>query len=109
MAKSTQNQDAFFESLITFMQRHNFDGVDLDWEYPVADDRGGIKADFQNYVTMISRLRQRLNQTGRKYGITLTLVWRLILYRNFMMKIYADESVNSRRPTGTFVDLTLPS
>ncbi|KAJ4165704.1 hypothetical protein LMH87_007325 [Akanthomyces muscarius] len=73
MAKSTKNQDAFFESLITFMQRHDFDGIDLDWEYPVAEDRGGIKDDFANYVQMISRLRRRLNQTGKKYGITITL------------------------------------
>lgn len=74
MAKSTASQDAFFESLITFMQTYNFDGVDIDWEYPVADDRGGIEADFDNFVTMLRRLRERLNRTGRKYGVTITLV-----------------------------------
>lgn len=74
LAKSTTAQDTFFESLITFMQSHSFDGVDLDWEYPVADDRGGIKEDFDNYVTLLRRLRERLNATGKKYGITLTLV-----------------------------------
>ncbi|EEP82318.1 conserved hypothetical protein [Uncinocarpus reesii 1704] len=73
MAKSEANQDAFFESLISFMQRNNFDGVDIDWEYPVADDRGGIPEDFDNVVTMLRRLRQRLNETGRKYGLTITL------------------------------------
>ncbi|KAL1957767.1 hypothetical protein VTO42DRAFT_5485 [Malbranchea cinnamomea] len=73
MAKSEKNQDAFFESLITFMQRYNFDGVDIDWEYPVADDRGGIPEDFDNFVTMLRRLRERLNRTGRKYGLTITL------------------------------------
>jgi chitinase len=74
LAKSTSAQDAFFESLITFMQANNFDGVDIDWEYPVADDRGGIKEDFGNFVTLIRRLRQRLNATGRKYGLSITLV-----------------------------------
>ena len=74
LAKSTTAQDAFFDSLISFMQTHNFDGVDLDWEYPVADDRGGIAADFDNYVTLLRRLRARLNATGRAYGLTLTLV-----------------------------------
>lgn len=74
LAKSTTAQDTFFESLITFMQANNFDGVDLDWEYPVADDRGGIPGDFDNYVTLLKRLRARLNATGRKYGISLTLV-----------------------------------
>jgi hypothetical protein len=74
LAKSTAAQDAFFESLITFMRRHNFDGVDLDWEYPVADDRGGIADDYENFVTLVRRLRERLNQTGKNYGITITLV-----------------------------------
>lgn len=32
LAKSDAAQDAFFESLITFMGIHNFDGVDIDWE-----------------------------------------------------------------------------
>lgn len=32
LAKSTANQDAFFESLITFMVAYGFDGIDMDWE-----------------------------------------------------------------------------
>jgi len=74
LAASTSAQDAFFESLITFMRRHNFDGVDLDWEYPVAEDRGGVPGDYDNFVTLVRRLRERLNQTGKQYGLTITLV-----------------------------------
>lgn len=74
LAKSTSAQDAFFESLITFMQTNHFDGVDIDWEYPVAEDRGGIPEDFDNYVTLLQRLRNRLNLTGRQYGVSITLV-----------------------------------
>lgn len=32
VARSEEKQDAFFDSLISFMKRHDFDGVDLDWE-----------------------------------------------------------------------------
>lgn len=41
---------------------------------PVAEDRGGIEEDFDNYVNLLARLRRRLNSSGRKYGLTLTLV-----------------------------------
>lgn len=78
LAKSASAQDAFFESLVTFMKANNFDGVDIDWEYPVAEDRGGIPEDYENYVTFLQRLREHLNGSGRYYGITLTLVsWHL--------------------------------
>ncbi|OHW97432.1 glycoside hydrolase family 18 protein [Colletotrichum incanum] len=73
LAKSTDAQDKFFESLITFLYNNNFDGVDLDWEYPVAEDRGGREEDFDNYVTFLQRLRNRLNNSGREFGLTLTL------------------------------------
>jgi chitinase len=39
LAKSTAAQEEFFESLVTFLQNNGFDGVDIDWEYPMADDR----------------------------------------------------------------------
>jgi chitinase len=74
MAASEAHQDAFFESLITFMSQYDFDGVDLDWEYPMASDRGGIPADFDNLPKMLARLRKRLNASGRKFGLSITLV-----------------------------------
>jgi chitinase len=79
MASSTANQDAFFESLVTFLFQHDFDGVDIDWEYPVAEDRGGRPEDYQNFVTMISRLRAHLNRSGKKFGLSITLVSFIIL------------------------------
>lgn len=71
---STSAQDEFFESLLTFMQENSFDGVDIDWEYPVAEDRGGVEADFDNYPNFLQRMRERLNASGKTYGISITLV-----------------------------------
>ncbi|EXL80397.1 chitinase [Fusarium oxysporum f. sp. conglutinans race 2 54008] len=93
LAKSEKKQDDFFDSLITFLQRYDFDGVDLDWEYPVAEERGGIEEDFENYVNLLARLRKRLNSSGRKYGLTLTLpasYWYLKGFDIVNMERYLD-------------------
>ncbi|KAF4984917.1 hypothetical protein FDECE_16983 [Fusarium decemcellulare] len=93
LAKSEKKQDAFFDSLITFLKQYNFDGVDLDWEYPVAEDRGGIDEDFENYVNLLARLRRRLNASGQKYGLTLTLpasYWYLKGFDIVNMEQYLD-------------------
>ncbi|KAM0322465.1 hypothetical protein ACHAQA_009534 [Verticillium albo-atrum] len=86
MAKSEKNQDAFFESLISFLFMYDFDGVDFDWEYPVADDRGGIPDDFDNYAVMLRRLRARLDRTGRQFGISMAIPASYWYLRGFNLK-----------------------
>lgn len=73
LAGSTTAQTAFFSSLLSFMQTYGFDGIDIDWEYPVAPERGGKPADYQNYVSFLKNLRSALGGSGHNYGLTLTL------------------------------------
>ncbi|KAL6237121.1 glycosyl hydrolases family 18-domain-containing protein [Aspergillus navahoensis] len=70
MTATAANRAAFISSAITFMKTYAFDGIDIDWEYPVAADRGGNAADFDNYVTFVKELRAAC---GTAYGITVTL------------------------------------
>lgn len=70
MAGSADNRQAFIASLRNFMQTYGFDGVDIDWEYPEADDRGGVAADYENFPTFLAELRAAF---GSDLGITVTL------------------------------------
>lgn len=49
-----------------------FDGIDIDWEYPGAPDRGGVKADTANYVELLKILRSTFSASGGDYGISFT-------------------------------------
>lgn len=45
--------------------------VDLDWEYPVAEDRSGRQVDFANFPKFMSRLKDSLSSGGKGISITL--------------------------------------
>jgi GH18 family chitinase len=51
-------------------QTYDFDGIDIDWEYPAASDRDGTAADKQNFVTFMQELK---SACGATYGVTATL------------------------------------
>ncbi|CZS88466.1 uncharacterized protein RAG0_00213 [Rhynchosporium agropyri] len=70
MSSTSANRKAFVNGLIKFMDTYGFDGVDLDWEYPQSDDRGGATADTANYVALVKDMSAAF---GPKYGITVTL------------------------------------
>ena len=42
MASTPKSRETFIESVIAFLHEYNFDGLDLDWEYPAATDRFAI-------------------------------------------------------------------
>jgi GH18 family chitinase len=70
MVSSSANRQAFITSLRNFMQTYGFDGVEIDWEYPAADDRGGVAADYSNFPTFLAELRASF---GSRLGISVTL------------------------------------
>ncbi|KAM5470007.1 hypothetical protein MferCBS49748_002771, partial [Microsporum ferrugineum] len=70
---SEANQREFFKSLISFMATYDFDGVDIDWEYPVDKDRGGRPQDFENFPKFMANLKNALKSTGGREEVSLTL------------------------------------
>ncbi|EFQ98549.1 chitotriosidase-1 [Nannizzia gypsea CBS 118893] len=75
IAADPEKRQKFADNLVTFMRHYGFDGVDLDWEYPGAPDRGGNgKEDIPNYVALLKTLRQTFKASARgNYGLSFTI------------------------------------
>lgn len=56
MASDPEARARFVASVVDFLGRYNFDGLDLDWEYPGA--RGGYSYDKQNFVKLLRELKE---------------------------------------------------
>ncbi|KAJ4087133.1 hypothetical protein NW760_013788 [Fusarium oxysporum] len=71
LAASSIHQHAFQESVESFLTTYNFDGLDLDWEYPVDDKRGGRERDYITFPKFMTKLKRRMNIADK--GLTITL------------------------------------
>ncbi|KAI0467970.1 glycosyl hydrolases family 18-domain-containing protein [Xylaria cf. heliscus] len=69
MTSTSANRAKFIQALVKFMNQYGFDGIDLDWEYPQADDRGGQAGDMANYVLLAKEIKAGI---GKK-GLSMTL------------------------------------
>jgi GH18 family chitinase len=58
----------FIKNTIKFLKQYNLDGIDIDWEYPSADDRGGTYEDKENYLQFVKELR---NVMDTKYSLSI--------------------------------------
>lgn len=61
LCASAGNRQAFISSMISFMDKYGFTGVDIDWEYPVDSTRGGTPADKENFVALVREMSAAFN------------------------------------------------
>lgn len=67
VAASPELRARFAQNAVAFLQTYNFDGLDIDWEYP--NQRGGNPADKDNLIALLKELKQAFNN----YGYLLTI------------------------------------
>ncbi|KAI1157988.1 glycoside hydrolase superfamily [Nemania serpens] len=90
LASTASNRAAFISSLRSFMDEYGFQGVDIDWEYPSADDRSGDPSDTENLVSLVREMRAAF---GASYGISATIpasYWYLKWFDPVGMEPYVD-------------------
>lgn len=62
MASEPEARARFVDSVVKFLAKYNFDGLDFDWEYPGS--RGGASHDKQNFVKLLRELKQAFAPHG---------------------------------------------
>ncbi|WP_226038746.1 glycosyl hydrolase family 18 protein [Natrinema sp. DC36] len=77
-AATQENRERFAETSVDLMQKYDFDGVDIDWEYPDgggAADNSERPDDPENYVLLLEAVRQELDAAeqadGREYELSI--------------------------------------
>lgn len=73
VAGSPETRVAFADSVVAFLRKYGFDGVDLDWEYPVASHRGGTSADYSNYKLLVAALRAAIDAAPEEFELTVAV------------------------------------
>jgi len=92
MVSSQGNRQKFIQNLFSFMREFAFDGVDFDWEYPGAPDRGGEPTDGANFAQFLQELREAITQEPVTYVVSFTVPTSFWYLRGFDLKAveYAD-------------------
>ncbi|XP_059479869.1 probable chitinase 10 [Neocloeon triangulifer] len=65
MASSASSRREFIRSVVHFLDEHNFDGLDLFWEFPGAKDLGAKASDRDNLVLLAEALAEVFAPKGR--------------------------------------------
>eukprot|EP00804_Cyclotella_cryptica_P020277 CCRYP_015903-RA/>CCRYP_015903-RA protein AED:0.05 eAED:0.05 QI:474/1/1/1/1/0.9/10/478/2037 len=77
MAAGPSARDHFAQKCVELIQEYQFDGIDIDWEYPGYADHSGTPDDTQNFVLLLRAIREALDDLGSRtdkyYGLTAAL------------------------------------
>ncbi|WP_444899567.1 glycosyl hydrolase family 18 protein [Microbulbifer sp. VAAC004] len=73
MMESANTRAAFIENAVTLLTDWDFDGLDLDFEYPGYAANGGRSIDKENFTTLLKELRARFDEVEAETGKRLEL------------------------------------
>lgn len=70
VAASESARQKFAESALTFCTKYGFDGLDIDWEFPVegGNDIAHLPEDKENYTKLLKKCREVFDAQGKKDG-----------------------------------------
>ncbi len=97
VALTPQSRTTFAQSCVQFMLDHGFDGIDIDWEYPVG---GGLESnttrpeDRENYTLLLQEIRDQLDVRqaidGETYLLTIAAPAGPATYAHYELEAIAE-------------------
>ncbi|XP_073944065.1 chitinase 10 isoform X2 [Choristoneura fumiferana] len=75
LVSSSAARSKFTEKLVTFLRTHNFQGLHLDWNYPVcwqSNCKKGARSDKANYALLIQEVSKALHGAGMELGVAIS-------------------------------------
>jgi len=77
LAASPTARTTFANQCVDLIKGYDFDGIDIDWEFPGYASHSGTSQDKQNFNLLLDDIRMKLDalgsQTGKYYGLTAAL------------------------------------
>ncbi|KAG5889208.1 hypothetical protein JTB14_033286 [Gonioctena quinquepunctata] len=64
MVSNARKRRTFIRSAITFIKQYDFDGIDIHWEYPGAEELGGQVTDKEFFSSFLDELSEIFRQKG---------------------------------------------
>jgi len=77
IAASESTREYFAQQCVELLKAYDFDGIDIDWEYPAYEDHSGTPEDTVNFTLLLQAIRDALDahgaQTGKYYPLSAAL------------------------------------
>jgi chitinase len=98
VALTPESRERFAASCVAFLRQYLFDGLDIDWRYPVAGGQTvGRHEDRENFTLLMAELRRQLDaasvRDGKQYLLTMLAPATATLYDTIeidQIHIYVD-------------------
>jgi chitinase len=87
IAASSAKRTLFAHHCCALIRTYNFDGIDLDWEYPGYVDHNGTPADKQNFTILLQQIRDSLTALGQVNNKSYLLTFCIGASRQNMLNI----------------------